>query len=210
MDESRPAEAMGTVRDYIRQAKRAALRAGQIVRRMRNFVRPNADTTAEVGINELVSEIVELCRTEATNMGANVSLDLSADADVVEADPIQIQQVLVNLVQNSLQAMRDSIGPRHIIIKTSTLDSVVQIDVVDNGPGFLSIHPDAVFAPFHTTKKEGLGIGLSICRSIVENHNGTIWTESPRGRGAQVSFTLPLAAVYADSIRIQPDCLCSR
>jgi C4-dicarboxylate-specific signal transduction histidine kinase len=210
MGESPPGESMGTVRDYIRQAKRAALRAGQIVRRMRNFVRPNADTTAEVGINQLVSEIVELCRTEATNMCADMSLELSADPDVVAADPIQIQQVMVNLVQNSLQAMRDNIGPRHIIIRTSAADSLVQIDVLDSGPGFSSIHPDAVFAPFQTTKQEGLGIGLSICRSIVENHKGSIWTESPRGRGAQVSFTLPLAAVYADPIRIQPDCLCCR
>ena len=208
---SGPAQAaeLTRVHDFIRQAKRAALRAGQIVRRMRNFVRPNASGASEVGINPLVGEIVELCRTEAANAGAEISLELAARDDIVFADPIQIQQVLVNLVQNALQAMRDNgEAPRRITLRTSTAGAFTQVDVLDTGPGFSSAEPEAVFAPFHTTKADGLGIGLSICRSIVENHRGTIWTESPSGRGAQVSFTLPLSHPHADQFRIQTDSVC--
>jgi two-component system sensor kinase FixL len=172
-------------------------------------VKPNATGALEVGINALVGEIVELCRSEAADAGAEVTLELSASDDVVFADPIQIQQVLVNLVQNSLQAMRDNgQSPRRIILRTSSSGAFGQIDVIDTGPGFASADPDAVFAPFHTTKADGLGIGLSICRSIVENHRGTIWTESPSGRGAQVSFTLPLTHPHADNFRIQANSIC--
>lgn len=200
---------MTRVREFIVQARRAAMRAGQIVRRMRNFVKPNAAGASEVGINTLVSEIVELCRAEASDARAEIVLDLAAQDDIVFADPIQIQQVLVNLVQNSLQAMRESdSAPRQILLRTSVVGAFAQIDVVDTGPGFALSDPEAVFTPFHTTKADGLGIGLSICRSIVENHRGTIWTESPSGRGAQVSFTLPLTHPHADQFRIQSDSVC--
>ena len=201
------------LREFVLQAKRAALRAGQIVRRMRNYVRPNAAAASEIRINELVCEIVELCRVESANAGTEIVLELAASDDVVCADPIQIQQVLVNLVQNALQAMRDGSpgtrrggSPRQVIIRTATVKPFVQIDVLDTGPGFASADSDVIFAPFHTTKHDGLGIGLSICRSIVENHRGTIWTESRSGPGAQVSFTLPL--MHARRLRNQPDCVC--
>ena len=95
------------------------------------------------------------------------------------ADPIQIQQVLVNLLQNALQAMR--ICPadeRRLEIRTFISGDLVQVDVLDSGPGFVTTDSESVFAPFHTTKPDGLGIGLAICRSVVENHHGTIWAGS--------------------------------
>ena len=197
------------VREFVLHAKRAALRAGQIVRRMRNYVRPNAASASEIRINELVTEFVELCRVESTNAGVQVSLVLAAGDDAVCADPIQIQQVLVNLVQNALQAMRnDGRSLRQVIIRTTTVEPFVQVDVLDTGPGFASTDADVVFAPFRTTKQDGLGIGLSICRSIVENHRGTIWIESRPKRGAQVSFNLPLATAHARRWRVQPDRVC--
>jgi two-component system sensor kinase FixL len=141
--------------------------------------------------------------------GAELRFELSATSDVVLADTIQIQQVLVNLVQNSLQALASTASrERTLTIRTSNGGDVLQIDVVDNGPGFLSVDPEFAFAPFHSTKQDGLGIGLSICRSIVESHRGKIWTESPPAGGAQVSFTLPLAVEHVRRFRAQPDCLC--
>jgi two-component system, LuxR family, sensor kinase FixL len=203
------ADEIARVRDLVDNAKRAALRAGQIVRRMRNFVRPNAATQSQVEANSLVREIVELCRTEVTAAGAEVILELSATDDVVLADPIQIQQVLVNLLQNALQAMVASEIPTcTITIRSTNAAEQFQVDVIDSGPGFESKDPEFAFVPFHSTKQDGLGIGLSICRSIVENHGGRIWTESPPGRGAQVSFTLPLSVEYVRRNRTQPDCLC--
>lgn len=200
---------LNRIHELVANAKRSALRAGQIVRRMRNFVRPNAANETRVGLNALAREIVELCRTEVAAGGAEIVLDLAAADDEVLVDPIQIQQVFVNLVQNALQAMSaHSTRVRTITIRTSNADELVHVDVIDTGPGFPSADPEFAFARFQSTKQDGLGIGLSICRSIVESHRGKIWIDSRPGRGAQVSFTLPLAAENVRRLRIQPDCLC--
>ena len=200
---------LAQVFELVLGAKRAALRAGQIVRRMRNFVRPNAAAQSQVNVNGLIREIVELCRTETAGAGAELQLELSAADDIVLADPIQIQQVLVNLVQNALQAMATARSlTRVITIRSVNADDEVRVDVIDTGPGFESADPESLFAPFHSTKQDGLGIGLSICRSIVENHGGRIWTESKPERGAQVSFTIPLTAEHVPRIRTEPDYLC--
>ena len=114
------------------------------------------------------------------------------------ADAIQIQQVLVNLVQNALQAMASAPPQRRrLAIRMSTANDGVQVDVIDSGPGLAEADPEALFAPFHTTKADGLGIGLSICRSIIEQHQGTIWAKSLPLEGAQFSFVLPLAVEHA-------------
>jgi C4-dicarboxylate-specific signal transduction histidine kinase len=196
------------LRKHLEKVRQASLRAGQIVRRMRNFVRPNAATPADVDINLLVTDIVELLRTEIERAEVEVALDLANRGARINADAIQIQQVLVNLVQNALQSMhRCPIGERRLTIRTSTTDDSVQFDVVDSGPGFAEA--DDVFAPFHTTKPDGLGIGLAICRSIVENHQGTIWIGSSVGQGAKISFALPLAAKHDARRHDQPHCVCS-
>lgn len=209
LDGQSAATQLGRVQELAAKAKRSALRAGQIVRRMRNFVRPNAAVHDRVAIHALVEEIVEMCRTEVAAAGANLRFELSATSDVVLADTIQVQQVLVNLVQNALQALASTASRgRTVTIRTLNAEDALRIDVADNGPGFPSVDPEFAFAPFHSTKKDGLGIGLSICRSIVENHRGKIWTESPADGGAQVSFTLPLAAEHVRRFRAQPDCLC--
>jgi len=200
---------LGRVHELVVKARRSAMRAGQIVRRMRNFVRPNAVVQERVAINALIEEIVELCRTEVAAAGAELRLQLQAGRDEVPADAIQIQQVLVNLAQNALQAMTAAASRERVItIRTSNAEDGVRIDVVDTGPGFPSADSEFAFEPFQSTKQDGLGIGLSICRSIVENHRGTIWTESPPEGGAQVSFALPFAAEHVRRYRTQPDSLC--
>jgi len=188
----------GRLQGYVRQLQQASLRAGTIIRRIRNFVRPGVGNTAPVDMTALVAEVVDLCRPEAARMEVELAIDLAAEEGVVTADPVQIQQVLVNLVQNSLQAMAS--GPpqrRRLAIRTSTANHGVQVDVMDSGPGLADADPEVLFAPFHTTKTEGLGIGLSICRSIIEQHQGTIWAKSLPLEGAQFSFVLPLAAEHA-------------
>jgi two-component system sensor kinase FixL len=197
------------LRNYLDLTREAALRAGQIVRRMKNFVRPNAPAAAKVEIGDLIREVVALCRTEADHAETEVSLELADDHATVSVDAIQIQQVLVNLVQNALQAMRECpIHERRLEIRTSIAIDSVQVDVTDSGPGFAATDSEAVFAPFYTTKRDGLGIGLSICRAIVEEHGGTIWAQGAPGRGARISFTLPLAQNDVAIRRGQPECVC--
>jgi two-component system sensor kinase FixL len=197
------------VRKYLFRAKQAALRAGQIVRHMRNFLRPNSPATTEVTMRELIREVVDLCHAEADHADAEVLLDLADEEATVLADPIQIQQVVVNLVQNALQAMCDCpLQRRQLVIATSVTIDAVQVDVIDSGPGFASTDSDVVFAPFYTTKHDGLGLGLSICRAIVEEHGGTIWAEAAPSRGAKVSFTLPLAERDVGSRPTHPECVC--
>lgn len=200
---SQPAESrgQGRIQENIDHIKWASLRAGQIIRRIRNFVQSSPSTATDVDINVLVQEVAALCRQEIVHAKVELTLDLSADDGVVFVDPIQIQQVLVNLVQNSLQAMQNCRGnDRRLSIRTSRSLDVARVDVLDSGRGFDAADAEAIFEPFHTTKEEGLGIGLAICRSIVGNHDGTIWAESSSEKCTQVSFTLPLARPH-DSLR---------
>ncbi|MBA3480372.1 MAG: type IV pili methyl-accepting chemotaxis transducer N-terminal domain-containing protein [Pirellulales bacterium] len=194
----------GRLQDYLRQMQQASLRAGAIVRRIRDFVQPSAGNLANVDVSALVAEVVDFCRPEIDCAEVELALELPTDeVATVTADPIQIQQVLVNLVQNALQAM-SSAPPqrRRLAIRVAASNGAVQVDVIDHGPGLADADPEALFAPFHTTKADGLGIGLSICRSIVEQHQGTIWAKSLPLGGAQFSFVLPLAAEHA----LQPAC----
>jgi two-component system sensor kinase FixL len=208
---SQPTEScgQGRIQENIDHIKRASLRAGQIIRRIRNFVQSSPSTTVDAGINALVQEVVALCRQEIVQAKVELTLDLSADGVVVSVDSIQIQQVLVNLVQNALQAMQNcQANDRRLSIRTSRGFDTVRVDLLDSGPGFNAADAEAIFEPFHTTKEEGLGIGLAICRSIVGNHDGMIWAESSSGKGAQVSFTLPLTQPH-DSLRpTESDCIC--
>lgn len=185
--------------DYATRIQQAALRAGGIVRRIRNFVRPGPNQTAPVNLASLVQEVVELCRPEATRAEIEFAFIPPQVADVpVNVDSIQIQQVLVNLVQNAIQAMEHAPPQRRrLLLALSVAHEAVQVDVADGGPGIASANPETLFTPFHTTKADGLGVGLSICRSIIELHQGTIWARSLPNYGAQFSFILPLAPRHA-------------
>jgi C4-dicarboxylate-specific signal transduction histidine kinase len=195
--------------DNIIHIKRAALRAAQIVRRIRNFVRGSPSTIADADINDLVQEAVAVCRQEIVNAKVELTLDLSADDGLVSVDPIQIQQVLVNLVQNALQAMQNCLArDRRLSIRTSRGFDTVRVDLFDSGPGFDAADADAIFEPFHTTKDEGLGFGLAICRSIIGNHDGTIWANSVSGNGAQFSFELPLTRPHDFLRPVGSYCVC--
>ena len=194
---------------YFAETKQAALRAGKIIRRMRNFVRPDSPSAVQVVMEDLIREVVELCQTEIIHSDAELSLDLDDNRAMVEVDPIQIQQVLVNLVQNGLQAMQEiSVERRHLELKSTIVTNSIRIEVTDSGSGIAAADLESVFAPFHTTKRNGLGIGLAISRSIVEQYGGTIWAETPPGRGARVIFVLPLVETHVRPGRELAVCVC--
>ncbi|HET6884321.1 MAG TPA: ATP-binding protein [Pirellulales bacterium] len=186
-------------RRAISEVKRSALRAGEIVRRMRNFVRRSDDQMLLVDLNDLVREVAELCEPELRRSDAELTLDLCREASIM-ADPIQIQQVLVNLVKNALQAMRDSDGPKIVAIRTSVAAAGARVEVADSGPGFPDDGCDGSFAPFFSTKDDGLGMGLAICQTIIEQHQGRIWAGNRPSGGAIVSFHLPLSAALKSDV----------
>jgi two-component system, LuxR family, sensor kinase FixL len=178
---------------HIEQIKEAGTRAGQIVRRMRDFVRPNSRSILEIDLNALVREVAELCKFEADRADVQLSLNLSPPGSRVHVDPIQIQQVLVNLVQNALQAMQSvPSNERRMDISTMVCSDSVTVEVTDTGPGLDAVDEQVIFSPFYTTKPDGLGIGLAICRSIVERHAGKVFAQNAPQGGATIGFTLPI------------------
>jgi two-component system, LuxR family, sensor kinase FixL len=193
---------------FVSHIRDASLRAGKIVKRMRNFVQSNTTETADIDIRILIEEIIELCQTEITGHQAQLSTKLGNDAIFVSVDAIQIQQVLVNLLKNALDAMADiPIHERKLVICVTHSVDQVRIDVADNGTGFKFGDPELAFEPFNSEKVNGLGVGLSICRAIIEAHQGMIWAESPPDQGAMVSFTLPIVSPHASHPALQSDSL---
>jgi C4-dicarboxylate-specific signal transduction histidine kinase len=128
---------------------------------------------------------------------------------VVEVEHIKIQQVLVNLIQNALQAMQNTPNAcRMLTIRSMVRSDEARVEITDSGSGFDMDDLESLFAPFLTTKRDGLGIGLTICRSIVEHHGGTIWAENPPEQGARVVFAIPLAESLAGLSHEPTECVC--
>jgi two-component system sensor kinase FixL len=197
------------LKSFLTHIRAASLRGGEIVRRIRNFVQPHLGATVEVDIHDLLEEVIGLCKSEIDRAGVRLAINFSDRLPHVVGDPSQIQQVVINLIQNALQAVTGQpVGARGLEIRTTQVDDMLQISVLDGGPGFRSGEIDDIFEPFHTTKCDGLGIGLSICRSIIENHGGRIWAENLSVGGASVSFTLPATPSHDSCLELQTHHLC--
>jgi two-component system sensor kinase FixL len=176
------------------QAEGQAVRAGEIVRRLRDFIaRGEADARIE-RLHPLIEDSLALALPDVKAAQIALRLNLSPKADRVLADRIQIQQVLVNLIRNAAEAMRDTPAPHMLTISTIVRRGMVEIGVSDSGPGVAPDLAARLFSPFQSTKSDGMGVGLSICRRIVEAHGGRMWLEGPPGSGADFRFTIPLAA----------------
>jgi two-component system sensor histidine kinase TtrS len=170
-----------------------AQRAGDIIRRLRNFVQKRKTEYRQVCVNQLMRESVTFLESDMKHENITIRCKTQDGLWEVEADPIEIQQVVVNLVRNASDALAESDCPRReIVIETRNTDSSdVEIVVSDSGPGIMQELADQVFEPFYTSKSDGLGIGLGICKSIVETHGGRIWVGQSSMGGASVHFVLP-------------------
>lgn len=192
-----PERRAASVEDTLGKAAAQISRAGRTISHLREFVARGEPDKMQQNLHELIEQSLEFARLGVSEQDAVVSLELNANDDLVLVDKIQIKQVLVNLVRNALQAMR-SCAKRRLIVSTSSVGGVaIRVDIADTGSGLSDSDRASIFEPFKTTKTEGLGIGLSISRSIVEAHYGKIWVEPNSGGGTVVSFTLPLASAGA-------------
>jgi C4-dicarboxylate-specific signal transduction histidine kinase len=144
-------------------------------------------------INGAIREVIELTHAEAVKVGVSVEMQLSEDLPLIEGDRVQLQQVMLNLIVNAIQAMSAANdGPRQLLIGTGKADSgELLVAVRDSGPGLAPEALEHIFQPFLTTKPEGLGLGLPICCSIIERHGGRLWASANVPRGAIFQFTLP-------------------
>ena len=183
------------LRDAVSKAADQALRAGQIIRRLREFVARGESERRIESLPKLIEDASTLALVGAREHGIAVTFRLDPDADLVLADRIQIQQVLVNLMRNAIDVMSEGGAVRRLDIATAAgLEDQVEVTVADTGSGLAPEVAKHLFQPFVTTKRKGMGLGLSICRTIVEAHGGKIWVESPPGGGTTFHFTLRAAA----------------
>ncbi len=167
-------------------------RAGEVVGRIRALIKKAPARKDAVAINDAILEVIALARTEAANNSVSVRTLLAEGLPRVQGDRVQLQQVLLNLIINAIEAMRD-VGEeeRELLISSRNGPDGVSVEVRDSGPGFTPETLDRVFEAFYTTKPGGLGLGLSICRSIIEAHNGRLWASPNVPRGAIFCFIAP-------------------
>jgi two-component system sensor kinase FixL len=183
-------ERAGVVREAMDSAAEQAIRAGQIIRRLRDFVARGESERRVEGMAKLVEEASALALVGIKDQGIHVRFDLNRSNDLVLADKVQIQQVLLNLIRNAIEAMHDSPRRELLISTTPAEDGMLLISVADTGAGISPEVSGQLFRPFVTTKRQGMGVGLSISRTIFEAHGGRIWIEPNPGGGTVFQFTL--------------------
>ena len=178
--------------EALEKASAQVMRAGRIVGHLREFVaRREPDMTAQ-SLHELIRKAGDLTAPTAKQANVTMTLRLDAAQDRVLADNVQVEQALVNLIRNGIDAIGAS-SRREVTIATSLVDGDIQTEVIDSGPGLALANESELFEPFTSTKTGGLGVGLSITRSIIEAHHGRISAENIDGGGAKFTFALPLA-----------------
>ncbi len=189
-------ESMAEVRDILADVVEETDRASEVIRRMRALVRKGELEVAPTGIEHLVRDVAILVHSDAIVRGVRLTMEVEPELPPVVGDRVQLQQVALNLLLNAFDAVRD-LPPRERLVTVQVGRdgaACVRVSVRDNGAGLTGEKLERIFKPFFTTKREGLGLGLSISRSIVEAHGGRLWAERNRGQGATFHFTLPAVA----------------
>jgi C4-dicarboxylate-specific signal transduction histidine kinase len=165
-------------------------RASNIADRMRDHVKKTPSRRELFDLNQALSEVIVMVRSATAKNRITVNTHFMEGSAPVQGDRVQLQQVVINLILNAVEAMGSVEGPRELSINTVQDRTSVLVAVRDSGPGIDPTHLERVFKPFYTTKASGVGMGLSICRSIIDAHGGRLWAEANEPRGAVFQFTL--------------------
>lgn len=181
------------IADIFRRIAEQAERAGEIIRRTRKFVERHEQEKTKIDVNTLIRETVYLIQGEAIRRAVEMRLHLDDTLPPIIADAVQIQQVVVNLARNGIEAMAASLAdPKQLVIRTERTRAGIVVSIEDSGVGIPPEVQARLFEPFFSTKADGLGIGLSICRSIIEAHGAELKVSSVPGRGSRFHFLLPV------------------
>ena len=181
--------------EILYKTQQQALRAGRIIHRMREFVKSHSKHRSTADINTLIYDAVNLCIAELKHNDIKLTFELKNHLPPVYVDHVQIEQVIINLIRNSVDALQNlpANQQRHLTIHSRlTLNNGIQVRVKDNGPGIDEDQQQKILMPFYTTKADGMGMGLSISRSLIEAHEGTLHFNSEPGKGSTFYFTLPI------------------
>jgi signal transduction histidine kinase len=171
-----------------------AMRADTIVSRLQDFVRRREPRREPVDVNAVVEEAASLIAAEARQRRISLQRRLEPGLQTLHADGVQIEQVVLNLARNGFDAMQEVDDVRRVLtIETRSREGSVEVAVADRGEGIASSDAERIFAPFFSTKPNGLGMGLAICRSIVAAHGGTLWATANEDHGTTFCFSLPAA-----------------
>jgi signal transduction histidine kinase len=195
---ARPSPDLAEIRETVDDIVTEAMRASEVIRRMRGLLKKGELRSDAVDFNEVVREVTRLIANAALLRGASIEPDLSPALPRVRGDAVQFQQVLLNLLVNGLHAVAEQPPPRRrVIVRTASRDGGVEVCVQDTGKGIAESDLQQIFALFYSTKGEGLGVGLSISRSIVEAYGGRIWAENDPDGGAIFRIRLPAGPTAA-------------
>ena len=189
-DQADPNEVRDILADIVAEDKRA----GEVIRRLRLLLKKGEVQHQPLSVNDVILEVLKFMRSELVNQDFTVQTHLAPDLPIIHADGVQLQQVLLNLVMNACEAMAGAeSGARELTLRTSRhQDGSVHISVADCGPGIPPEKLEQIFESFYTTKPQGMGLGLAVCRTIITAHGGNMWATNNPGRGATVHFTLPV------------------
>ncbi|MCD6680644.1 MAG: PAS domain S-box protein [Burkholderiaceae bacterium] len=188
--------AAGDLLDPLARTTAQAARAGEVIRRIRNFVKRSEPERRRCEVATIVADAVGLADIDARRLGIPIVTEMPEGLPPLFVDPILIEQVLLNLLKNGLDAMRDAPAgaSRCVVLAVEQHDEQLEFSVTDRGAGLATDTRDRLFEPFFTTKSEGMGMGLNICRSIVESHKGRLWAQTPEDGGCSFRFTVPIDA----------------
>ncbi|MGZ5077722.1 MAG: sensor histidine kinase, partial [Methylobacter sp.] len=181
--------------EILHKTQQQALRAGRIIHRMRDFVRSHTKHRSHADINTLIYHAADLCISELRQNSIKLLFELEHKLPPIYVDHIQIEQIILNLLRNSIDALQylPATQQRQVTIQSRlTIDHMIQVRVKDNGPGLDEEQQRKILTPFYTTKTDGMGMGLSISRSLIEAHDGTLHFNSRLGKGSTFYFTLPI------------------